>query len=390
MRLALLKGNRYNPWHLQAYKHLRGDVEVVAFRAESEIQQRMAACDDGSAQFPVESLYFDTQTGPVPVRMWNAFAARYLRREPRLAPFYERLRGYDIIHTWELFTDWSAQAVEAKRACGTPLCVMVWDNIAFNMEQTLEMRAIKRKVIDNGDLFIAHTERSRRVLEIEGARSEKIVTMDVGVDTDRFAPGIGPRKHFGLDDDAFVILFVGWLLPRKGLDFLLIALHELLQEDALRRLRPHLLIVGTGPGQGRIDALIDRLGIRASCSFVPSLPYDRMPEVYRCADVFVLPSIATPDWQEQFGMSIIEAMSCAVPVLTTWSGAIPEIAEDAAVLCQPNDFVSLHAALKTLMTAPERRAELARRGRELVLKRFRLQDFAEHLSDAYERLLACG
>lgn len=168
---------------------------------------------------------------------------------------------------------------------------------------------------------------------------------------------------------------------------MLIALRELLQEEGLRRMRPHLVIVGTGPGQERIDALIDRLGVRASCAFIPSLPYDRMPDIYRCADVFALPSIATQDWQEQFGMSIIEAMSCGVPVVTTWSGAIPEIVEDAAMLCQPNDFVSLHAALKTLIIDPEHRAELARRGRELAMRRFQLQTFSGRLSDAYERLL---
>lgn len=387
MRIALLKGNRYNPWHLQAYKRLRGDVEVVAFRAESEIQRRMESCDDGSASFPVEPLYFDTQAGPLPRRFWNTFAARYFNREARLVPFSERLRGFDILHTWELFTDWSAEAAKAKRAYGMPLCVMVWDNIAFNMEQDPDRRAIKKNVISDGDLFIVHSERSRRVLEIEGVPAQKIVTMDVGLDTERFTPGVGSRDALGLPGDAFVILFVGWLLPRKGLDFLLLAFRELLQDDALCRVQPHLVILGSGPGQARIDALIDRLGVRASCSFIPSLPYDRMPDLYRCADVFVLPSIATPDWQEQFGMSIIEALSCGVPVVTTWSGAIPEIVEDAAILCQPNDFVSLHAALKVLMTIPERRAELAHRGRELAGRRFRLQPFADHLSEVYDRLL---
>lgn len=388
MRLALLKGNRYNPWHLQAYTHLGGDVEVVAFRAESEIQRRMESCDDGSAKFPVEPLYFDTQAGPLPKRLWNAFAARHLNREPRLLPFHERLRGFDILHTWELFTGWSAEAVKAKRAYGTPLCVMVWDNIAFNMENGPERRAIKKDVISHGDVFIVHTERSRRVLQIEGVPNRNIVMMDVGVDTERFVPGAGTRNTFGLPDDAFVILFVGWLLPRKGLDFLLIALRELLEEDALRRMHPHLVILGAGPGQARIDALIDRLGVCASCSFIPSLPYDRMPDLYRCADVFALPSIAMPDWQEQFGMSIIEAMSCGVPVVTTSSGAIPEIVEDAAILCQPNDFVSLHAALKALITTPERREELGQRGRALAGRRFSLPVFAGHLRDVYDGLLS--
>ena len=61
MKLALLKGNRYNPWHLSAFAQLRGAPSVTAFRAESEVQQRFADRDDGEMTIPFEPIYYDKQ-----------------------------------------------------------------------------------------------------------------------------------------------------------------------------------------------------------------------------------------------------------------------------------------------------------------------------------------
>jgi len=387
MKLALLKGNRFNPWHLLAFSRLPGAPEVTAFRAESEIQRYFAQRADSALNLPIERIYFDTQAGPLFRRAWNEFAARYLGREPRILPFHDRLQGYDLIQSWELFTDWSAEAVKAKQKWNIPLSVMVWDNIPFNMERNPARRTMKERVAANADLFIVHTERSRRMLDVEGVNQDRVVKIDPGVDTERFSPGPGHRDRFGLPEEAFVVLFVGWLLPRKGLDFLLLALRELIHDSRFRDQNLRLLVVGSGPGRDRIERLIDRLGVRDICVFAGSLPYAEMPEAFHAADVFVLPSIATPEWQEQFGMSLIEAMACGVPVVSTFSGAIPEIVEHAAVLCQPNDFVSLYEALRDLLSNSAKRQDLAEQGRAHALARFRLEEYAKALSEVYAGLL---
>jgi glycosyltransferase involved in cell wall biosynthesis len=386
VRLALLKGNRFNPWHLQAFKMLP-DTDVVAFRAESEIQKLYDGQDDGSANFDIEPIHFDTQTGPLVSRYRNLFLSRYRGREPHLVPFYERLGRFDLIHTWELFTDWTSQAIEAKERFGTPLAIMVWDNIPFNMERNAERRRLKERAAEAGDVFIVHTERSRRMLDMENVPEDRVVLMDPGVDTNAFAPGPRDRSAFGLGDDEFVILFVGWMLPRKGIDFLILALRELVKDPDLARMKFRLAIVGTGPGRQRVEKLLERTGLTDHVTFLGSVRYDRMPDVFRAADVFALPSIAMPDWQEQFGMAIIEAMACGVPVVTTLSGAIPEMTDDNAVLCQPNDFVSLFEAIRQLALDKEERVELSARGREHALRRFTLERFAASLADAYAPLV---
>jgi alpha-maltose-1-phosphate synthase len=386
MRVALLKGNRFNPWHLLPFNRLGDDTEVTAFRAHSEIQQYFDERAGAALDFQVEDICFDTQRGPLLRRLLNRLAARYGRHEARILPFHERLAGFDVIQTWELFTDWTAEALEARRRWNIPVSVMVWDNIPFNMERDPARRSMKEAAARNGDCFIVHTERSRRMLDMEGVNPDRVCKIDPGVDTNLFSPGAGGRTHFGIGEEEFVILFVGWLLPRKGLDFLLLALRELIHDSDLAKTRVRLLVVGSGPGRDRIEKLMARLELAENVTLAGSLPYSRMPVAFRSADVFVLPSIATPEWQEQFGMSLIEAMACGVPVVSTLSGAIPEVVEDAAVLCQPNDFVSLYEALKELILTPAKCHELAALGRVQAVSRFTLEQYAAKLAGIYRNL----
>lgn len=388
MNLALLKGNRFNPWHLQAFNHLDNDSRVTAFRARSEIQEHFEGRDDGSLICDYENIYFDTQAGPLWRRIPNRLDERLRNREPRILPFFDRLKTYDVVQSWELFTDWTAQAVTARKRFGTPLAVMVWDNIPFNMERNPQRRAAKQAAIETADKFLVHTERSRRVLDIEGVPANKISLVLPGVDVNRFAPGKADRAAFGLDDDEFVILFVGWMLPRKGIDFLLLALRELINDPSLKGKRIRLMTIGSGPGQERVDTLVQRLNVQDHCSFIGSASYDRMPDAFRASDVFVLPSIAMPEWQEQFGMSLIEAMASGLPVVSTYSGAIPEIVGDAGILCQPNDFVALHDSLKDLIENPAQRTELGEAARARAVEYFSLEDYAASLAAIYDSMLA--
>lgn len=387
MKVAVLKGNRFNPWHMKGFAMLRGNPEVVAFRAESEIQRRYEETDSGSFAFHTEPIFFDTEAGNPLTRAWNVLTARYRNREPRILPFADRLRGYDVTVSWELFTDWSAQAAEARERFTVPLAVVVWDNIPFNQEQPAWKRENKKRVLQAADRLVVYTERSRRTLLIEGAPASRIVRIDPGVDMECFQPGPGDRRALGLAEDDFVVLFVGWLFPRKGIDFLLLALHQLLAD--MPELRPRLRFVAVSAelGRERVQRLVSRLGLDANCRFVEPLPYDAMPPVFRCADVFALPSIASETWQEQFGMALIEAMASGIPVISTRSGAIEEVVGDAGILCQPNDFVSLLDALKRLIREPALREDLAGRGRQRAVERFDLRTHAEAFSDLFESLV---
>lgn len=364
---------------------LGDDASVTAFRADSEIQRTFEERGDGSLGYDVEPIYFDTQAGAG--RILNTIRERYFGYRPQILPFADQLQGFDLIQSWELFTDWTEQALDAKARYDIPVSLMVWDNIAFNNEGPEGWRARKERAVREADRFIVHTERSRRILDMEGVDADKVVMLPPGVDGKHFSPGNSDRATYGLSDDEFVILFVGWMLPRKGLDFLVLALRELVNDPALKDTQFRLAIVASGAGRDRIEALIRRAGLEDYVTFLGTYPYNEMPGVYRAADCFVLPSIATPEWQEQFGMSLIEAMACGVPVVTTRSGSIPEIAGDAARLCQSNDFFVLYEAIREVVKDESARRSLSEAGRTRVVANYSLQDYAEGLRRVYSDLV---
>lgn len=380
-------GNRFNPWHLRPFRLLPNKPHIVCFRAESEIQRYFSERDDGSARFPIEPIFFDTQAGNPLIRIKNRLLERYAHREPRILPFADRLQHFDLIQTWELFTDWTEEAVNAGSRFRIPVSVMVWDNIPFNMETSSAIRRRKQRVIASATMFFVYTERSRRTLLLEGVAEDRIIRINPGVDVELFVPGQADRAAWGIEEDTLVLLFVGWFLPRKGLDVLLFALHELVHHTRLEKRDIRLLIVGSGPGRERVEQLIERLGLRQHCLFIGSRPYSEMPSLYRLADIFVFPSVPTPQWQEQFGMALLEAMACGIPTVAAASGAIPEIAGDAALLCQTADFVALHDALEKMISDANFRTSLGQAARLRVETYFDVRKTAAELAAAYERLL---
>jgi glycosyltransferase involved in cell wall biosynthesis len=99
----------------------------------------------------------------------------------------------------------------------------------------------------------------------------------------------------------------------------------------------------------------------------------------------VLPSISTPHWQEQFGMAMIEAMACGRPVISTQSGAIPEVIGDAGVLVPPNDFGALSDALEDLIESSDLCVAMGAAARERAVAEFDLNRAAAAMTKALAR-----
>jgi len=107
--------------------------------------------------------------------------------------------------------------------------------------------------------------------------------------------------------------------------------------------------------------------------------------LYRAAEMVVVPSLYEP-----FGMVALEAMACGTPVIAAASGGLHEIMAhgECALPAPPNDPVTLAGAILHLLQQPERAAQIARRGAEVVRERYRWQDVARRTLRAYERVVA--
>lgn len=174
----------------------------------------------------------------------------------------------------------------------------------------------------------------------------KIEVVPNGV-SDYFSPG--DESHKG---EPF-ILYAGSIEPRKGIADLVDAWESLQQ-------RPKLVIAGSSGWKNA--SLRRRLAPHIRSGDVVVTGYvsrERLRELYRSATLFVYPSHF-----EGFGLPVLEAMACGVPVITTAAGALPEAAGDAALTVQPGNATEIAGSLRTLLASEEKRLELSSRGLE--------------------------
>jgi len=113
-----------------------------------------------------------------------------------------------------------------------------------------------------------------------------------------------------------------------------------------------------------------------------------MPSYYNRLDVLVLPSLTRPNWKEQFGRVLIEAMACGVPVVGSDCGEIPNVIGQAGLIFPEGDADELRARLERLMGDPYLRMRLARLGRERVLARYTQARIAAETCEVYRHLHA--
>lgn len=187
----------------------------------------------------------------------------------------------------------------------------------------------------------------------------------------------GRLADFGWDNRK-VILFIGRLLPTKGVHHLIEAFPAILEKekDAM------LAIVGSVfYGVDRETEYVRRLKVLAEpykdrVIFLPYAPYPRVADWYNLADIVVVPS----GDEEAFGLVNVEAMASAVPVVATEVGGIPEIVKDGitGVLLTPGELDRcLGDRILRLLESEEERRNMGRAGRELARIRFRWQHTAE-------------
>jgi glycosyltransferase involved in cell wall biosynthesis len=111
-----------------------------------------------------------------------------------------------------------------------------------------------------------------------------------------------------------------------------------------------------------------------------------MPDYYRGLDLLVLPSRTRPNWKEQFGRVLIEAMATGVPVVGSDSGEIPHVIGDAGIIFPEDDVVTLRETIEKIMGDEELRRRLAQAGRERVLERYTQAQIALETYQVYQEI----
>ncbi len=233
------------------------------------------------------------------------------------------------------------------------------------------------------DRVISVSEEARQYhLKISGSPEKQNITIYNGIDLTRFANLDGEREAFrrelGIPSHAEVLTTLAVLREPKGIQFMIRAMPDILAA------RPHAyyLIAGDGAYRQALEEEVDKAGVREHVIFA-GMRSD-VHRVLAASDVFVLPTLT-----EALPTVLAEAMACRLPIIASAVGGVPEMVTDGdnGLLLQPGDPRALADACIGLLSDPDRRMKLARRGEQVVHGKFNVEGQVENLKKLYMDLI---
>jgi glycosyltransferase involved in cell wall biosynthesis len=287
----------------------------------------------------------------------------------------------DLVHAYEILTPASI-ATLSKRISKHAVLVKILRGgergDVYKLKRRPFWKSYFQNLIRHVDAFLVISNEIDDELSSLGVPSEKRIFLPNGVNTERCIPlsteeKLKLRAKLSLPLHETIVIYVGRLVPEKRVDLLLKIWNDVRQKHS----GACLLIVGEGSEAQRLRAMrVD--GVQFTGQVNDAVSY------LQSADLFVLPSST-----EGLSNSMLEAMSCSLPVLASSVGGAPDVIEQnvSGFLIAPDDENTLRAGLKNLLEDEALRFRLGSNARVRILLDFSLDSVAQRLADLYGRLL---
>jgi L-malate glycosyltransferase len=278
-------------------------------------------------------------------------------------------------------------AIQRRVAKESGITLFTWDNLLRHRRFPMGTikSGLRRYSLARTSAVICGNRRAAEIVRDEHLFGGDIETLpQFGLDTDEHRPGdeVELRRSLGLDG-GIVIGHAGRLVPEKGVLLLLEALTR------LEKFPWKLLMVGGGALEREIrEQWMQKFPNRIV--LVPTVRYDQVAKYLRCMDIFVLASYATPTWQEQFGLSLAQAMLLGIAAIGSTSGAIPEVLASTGLLFGEKNVEALTRALETLLTSEATRRAIGDAERQLALQRYTTETVAESYLKVFRKVQRVG
>jgi glycosyltransferase involved in cell wall biosynthesis len=297
----------------------------------------------------------------------------HLHFYPRLGRHFARVRPQVVHIDEEPYNLATFQAMWLARRHKARALFFTWQNL--NRRYSFPFNWIEHYNLRCASFGIAGNHEAMSVWRAKGYAGPMRVIPQFGVDPAVFKPQHPPEAERGL-----VIGCVARLIEDKGVDVLLRAAAGL---PGVWR----VYVLGVGPLRQSLESLARELGLADRVVFDRPIPSTQMPAYLAGLDALVLPSRTRPNWKEQFGRVLVEAMACGVPVIGSTCGEIPQVIGDAGLIFLEDDVEALRAALLRLQRDDDLRRDLAKRGRARVLANYTQNQVAAATVEVYRQMM---
>ncbi|MCS3525542.1 glycosyltransferase family 4 protein [Acinetobacter johnsonii] len=284
-------------------------------------------------------------------------------------------RKIDLIHAhWLIPQGWIAHSL--SKQFNIPFIVTSHGGDLFGLQGNI-LRQIKKRVAEDATAITVVSQAMKYYLDQISIHPKILEVIPMGVELQhRFTPNPNIQRHKN------ELLFVGRLVPKKGLNLLLDAL------SILVRTRPELSlkIVGFGPEETSLKEQVKKLKLEKNVKFLGALSQDKLPALYQQTTLFVAPFVRADNGdQEGLPVALMEAIGCGCPVVVGHvSGLEDLLGEDIKYIAvNPHNKQDLIAAISAALDKPILAAERAIRIRQNVIK---LIDW-ESVAFAYAKIL---
>lgn len=339
-----------------------------------------------TSNFP-KSKKFEEIEG-ITVERYNPLA-RPLRNPivPKFLLIPKRFKEFDVIHVHNEHAFSSMIAAYAKKKQNFPLVLtnhgkLIFGNyIADKIERTY-MKHVGKRIFEMSDAIVVNSESDKNfVASIAPKAFERVYVLHNAIDPRSLEEKLKKANAMNFDEikSDFKVLYVGVLVKRKGVEWLIKAM-KIIREKTSYDIK--CILVGNGPEKRYFENLVRRYDLSDTVIFTGRVSDEKLMWLYNNSDIFVLPSLS-----EVCTTSILEAMYFGLPVIATDIPGNRDHFKDVAILVPPKDDKSLASSILRLLKNEDLAKQLSKAGRKLVEKKYTWNKVAKEYEKLYTKII---
>ncbi|AEM59479.1 glycosyl transferase family 1 (plasmid) [Haloarcula hispanica N601] len=292
------------------------------------------------------------------------------------------LEDFDVVHTHShLFFSSNVAALYCRMA-NIPIAITCH---GLNSQRgpfwfsRAHLRTLGKWTYDSADVTLCYTDVEQSKLRDLGVDAD-IAVVNNGIDTNRFSPA-GQTHPDIASQGGQAIVFVGRLVDGKRPQDVLAAF------DTVRERCPDasLFFCGDGPLRDSLESTVADEGLTDAVEFLGRVPYQKMPSVFRAADLFVLPSRT-----EGFPRTVIEALACETPVVASDLEQTSKIVNQTGETVQVGNVEGFATAISDLLSDQRGLSELGKHGRAIVTTRYNWEETVQETTEILGQVAEIG